>query len=229
MLVLFDGSNGTGKSTVISALADAVAHHGNKDLTIHVHRTPGHRSELSKLLRELLVEQTDPRAPKTEWTRRALYLADAADYWANNRVVCESKDHLVLLDRSHHSTLAYGMFFGLSVVELQALMKVSDMACPMRPDLYIYMTCDLEVCMRRLSARAAKNKDVYLAKASDMHQLAINYDYTLGMLPSSWNMPRTVDTTGLTPGQMVMACKTQIWQSLGIFLETSTAQAPTTT
>lgn len=227
MVVVFDGMNGTGKSSVISALAGAKARFGNKTIPVHVHRMPGHDTELSNLFRELLVEKTDPRAPDCVWTRRALYLADAAEYWQKNRALCESKEHLVLLDRCHHSTLAYGMLGGLHAASLKALMQVSNMACPLQPDLYLYMTTDAETSVKRTTGRAEKNKDVSLDDVEQMEVVARCYGYTVDMLP--WNMMVHVNTEPLTFAQVVALCKTQIWQTIGVFLETSTAQGRTTT
>lgn len=142
--VVFDGPDGSGKTTQFRRFADAARAAGVPVLET---REPG-GTDIGEKIREVLL---DPR--NSSMTLRAemlLYMASRAQLFEQVIAPAMAQGSLVLADRFTSSTLAYqGTAGGLNESEILA---VGQVATGNRwPDLTVVFDVDTAVAMRRLS------------------------------------------------------------------------------
>lgn len=159
MFCVIEGPNGVGKTTVAQGMFSKSNIAG---VTVVRYRTPG-ETPLGKLMRSLLVEQTNEHAPKDEVIRRLLYSADARDLLLQHEFEFGAPNVLVIVDRWELSTRAYATYHGFKEVELlRALFKYALKG--MIPDVQILLEADPEVQYQRMTDRpeGPKNKDIQI-------------------------------------------------------------------
>ncbi|MBQ9536247.1 MAG: dTMP kinase [Desulfovibrionaceae bacterium] len=146
MFVTFEGVDGSGKTTIMEALACELRAQGHK---VCATREPG-GSALGKSLRELLLHT------ETKITKRAellLFLADRAEHVATVIKPALAAGQVVLCDRYIDSTLCYqGYGRGLELNELRFLNSVAT--ANLFPDLTLVLDVPIEIGLKRALSRA---------------------------------------------------------------------------
>lgn len=151
MLIVFEGVDGSGKSTQLRMLADALRGQG---LEVVETREPGGSPSLGKPLRDLVLHS------EADFGRRAEALLFAADRAAHVHEVVRpalERGAMVLCDRFVDSTLAYqGAGRGLEEADLLALCEFATGG--LQPDLVV--VCDLpeDVALARQRERGEADR-----------------------------------------------------------------------
>jgi dTMP kinase len=142
--IVFEGIDGSGKSTQVRLLAD---HLKSAGIPVHVTLQPSDRV-IGKLLRSILTgkEKTDERAIA------ALFLADRLDH------ITAPEDGLldrlaagqtVICDRYYFSSLAYNSLKVSMDWVIQAHQPVFEL---LRPDLVLFLDLSIDESLRRIHA-----------------------------------------------------------------------------
>lgn len=141
-LIAFEGTEGTGKSTLIRAVADGLRQDG---LTVRETREPGGTVLGAEVRRMVMHLESDVPSPLTELL---LYLADRAQHLTKVVRPALEAGEIVLTDRFSASTIAYqGYGRGLDlqlVTQLDALVRDG-----ITPDLSVLLDAPIEVGLRR--------------------------------------------------------------------------------
>lgn len=144
VFITLEGPEGSGKTTLISRLAQAAQ--GDFDEVL-VTREPGD-GPAGPSIRKVLLEGSslDP------WTETFLFLADRAQHCREVIRPALGRGALVLCDRFADSTLAYqGYARGLNI---EVLRQLNDLATgEVRPDLTLLLDLDPSVGLNRLGAK----------------------------------------------------------------------------
>lgn len=149
-LITFEGSEGGGKTTQISLLAEALRARGHDVVET---REPG-GTPIGQTLRQLLLrpstgQPTDPLAPSAELL---LMLADRAQHIHEVILPSLQAGRIVLCDRYADSTTAYqGYGRGFDLAEVARLNAFVCSAC--RPQLTFVLDLPVAVGMERANAR----------------------------------------------------------------------------
>ncbi len=149
-LITFEGSEGGGKTTQISLLAEALRARGHDVVET---REPG-GTPIGQTLRQLLLrpstgQPTDPLAPSAELL---LMLADRAQHIHEVILPSLQAGRIVLCDRYADSTTAYqGYGRGFDLAEVARLNAFVCSAC--RPQLTFVLDLPVTVGMERANAR----------------------------------------------------------------------------
>ena len=148
--ITFEGSEGGGKTTQISLLAEALRARGHDVVET---REPG-GTPIGQTLRQLLLrpstgQPTDPLAPSAELL---LMLADRAQHIHEVILPSLQAGRIVLCDRYADSTTAYqGYGRGFDLAEVARLNAFVCSAC--RPQLTFVLDLPVAVGMERANAR----------------------------------------------------------------------------
>ena len=141
-LIAFEGTEGTGKSTQLRLVADALRRDGR---TVRETREPGGTPIGIEIRRVVMHYDGDPPTPLTELL---LYLADRAQHVAQVIRPALAAGDVVLTDRFSASTIAYqgyGRELDLAMVtELDARARGG-----LTPDLTILLDCPVEIGLQR--------------------------------------------------------------------------------
>lgn len=153
-LIVFEGLDGTGKSTQIALLAETLRQRGQ---TVFTDAEPS-ALPTGRFLRRLLAGEF----PSSPWATAALFLADRI----NQNVAPETgiiprlqTGATVLLDRYYYSTFAYQGY----ETDMGWTMD-AHFGCPelTRPDLTLFLTMAPEKCVARIQAnRRANEMEIY--------------------------------------------------------------------
>lgn len=100
-LILFEGCEGAGKSTLIKALAAGLRQVG---YNMWETKEPGHATPMGVKIREMLMDPTLPMTPKEEL---ALFIKGRTDHFKKVVIPSLRKGRIILCDRSSPSTIAY--------------------------------------------------------------------------------------------------------------------------
>lgn len=144
MFVTFEGTEGSGKSTALKAIADALERRGH---TVVCTREPG-AGTFGRSVRELLLhgEALSP------WAELFLFLADRAEHADKVLRPALERGDVVLCDRYGDSTVAYqGHARGLPVENLRELNRLATGG--LRPDLSLLFDIEPAIGLARLSAK----------------------------------------------------------------------------
>ncbi len=146
MFITFEGIEGSGKSTALTALAGLLRQDGYQ---VYETREPGGCPLGQELRRILLNPATGKISSEAELF---LYLADRAEHVAGHIRPALEKGELVLCDRYVDSTLAYqGFGRGLDVEKLRRLNN--DATNSLTPHLTILFDLEPETGLRRARNR----------------------------------------------------------------------------
>lgn len=142
--IVFDGPDGSGKSTQIRRFVQAVRDDGT---TVTDVREPG-GTPIGEKIREILLDPTNVEMDVR--CEMLLYMASRAQLMVERIKPALAAGHMVLSDRFISSTLAYqGTAGGLSPAEI---LSVGDVAIGGRwPDLTVVFDVDERVAAGRLS------------------------------------------------------------------------------
>lgn len=146
LFVTVEGVEGSGKSTLVHALAARLERRGVEVLTT---REPGD-TPLGKTIRAALLAATDD--PPTPMAELLLYLADRHQHVVRVIRPALAAGRLVLCDRFSDSTIAYqGYARGLDLDTVRTLDRAARDG--LAPDLTILLTCPPEVGLTRATGR----------------------------------------------------------------------------
>lgn len=142
--IVFDGPDGSGKSTQIARVASAAKSAG---LETSVVRDPG-GTHVGERIREILLEHSDEDIGAR--TEMLLYMASRAQLVALRIAPALTAGRLVLADRFYSSTLAYqGTAGGVPASEI---LSAAHIACgDHRPDLTVLFDVDSRTAESRLN------------------------------------------------------------------------------
>jgi dTMP kinase len=146
--ITFEGGEGTGKSTQVKRLAEALRAENHSVVTT---REPG-GAPGAEDIRKLLVEGAPGRwDPLTE---AILHFAARREHLARTVLPALARGDWVISDRFADSTMAYQAYGqGVPVEKIDALYR--DVVGDMRPDLTIILDLPPEQGLHRASTRAA--------------------------------------------------------------------------
>jgi dTMP kinase len=140
MFVTFEGPEGSGKTTLIQALADRLRIAGK---TVLVTREPG-AGEFGTQVRRLLLESGDI----TTLAELFLFLADRAEHIEKVVKPALKRGEIVLCDRHADSTVVYqGYARGGDIEQLRMLNSVATQN--LKPDLTFLLDVSVEVGLAR--------------------------------------------------------------------------------
>ena len=146
VFVVFEGGEGAGKSTQVTALADALRAEGRD---VVVTREPG-ATDVGRRIRSMVLDGDD-LSPRAE---ALLYAADRAHHVATVVRPALARGAVVISDRYVDSSLAYqGAGRTLPVEEVSWLSSWATGG--LKPDLVVLLDVDPAVGLRRAAARGA--------------------------------------------------------------------------
>lgn len=147
-LILFEGPEGAGKSTVIEAVAAYLKNYGFDTVLT---KEPGHDTYLGREIREILLNPKFDLNPKGELS---LFLKSRADHFRNIIVPALKTGKIILCDRSSPSTIAY-QHYGRGLDLSDILARDAQARSNIDFDLVILLDIDPAVGL----ARKGKNPD----------------------------------------------------------------------
>jgi dTMP kinase len=142
--ITFEGIDGSGKSTLISAIRERLLEKGIKEEKILITKEPG-GTDFAELLRDVLAKKVD-REPLAE-----LFALLSARYDHTKRKIIPAlrEGKIVICDRYSDSTFAYQVFGrGLEYYLVTHLNKIASLK--LKPDLTILIDLDPKIALERL-------------------------------------------------------------------------------
>ncbi len=142
--ITFEGIDGSGKSTLISAIRERLLEKGIKEEKILITKEPG-GTDFAELLRDVLAKKVD-REPLAE-----LFALLSARYDHTKRKIIPAlrEGKIVICDRYSDSTFAYQVFGkGLEYYIVTHLNKIASLK--LKPDLTILIDLDPKIALERL-------------------------------------------------------------------------------
>lgn len=144
-LIVFEGIDGAGKSTIAKALC---AHLQKQGLSVFLTREPG-GSAVGTELRKIVQQQTVPLNSKAEFL---LFAADRAQHVSEVIQPRIMKGEIVISDRMYDSSYAYqGYGRGLDTDMIERLNTWVMQG--IKADLTVYIDVSLDVSLQRINAR----------------------------------------------------------------------------
>jgi len=150
IFIAFEGGEGSGKSTQIERLAEALRDHGHSVLITH---EPG-ATEVGARIRDLVLHHSEPLSARSE---ALLFAADRAHHVDTVIRPTLAEGGIVLTDRYVDSSIAYqGVGRGLPLEEVR---RVSRWATGgLRPDLTILLDVPAEIGLARATGNSTADK-----------------------------------------------------------------------
>jgi len=150
VLITLEGPDGSGKSSLMPRLADALRAAGCEVVTT---REPG-STPLGEQIRRLVLD-TEPRIDRTGLADALLFAAARAQHVAEVIEPALHRGAVVLCDRFADSSLAYqGAGSGVPMDELRAVQRFATGG--LVPDLTILLDLPVEAGLRRKSAEVTR-------------------------------------------------------------------------
>lgn len=163
--ITIDGIEGSGKSTQVALLADALRARGGE---VTVTREPG-GTPAGELIRAIFL---DPGISLEAAAELLLVLADRAQHVREKLQVALRAGQVVISDRYCDSTVAYqGYGRGLDLKLIHELNRF--VSAGVTPDLTILLDCPPEIALARIKTRAtsaARAADRFEREQIDFHQ-----------------------------------------------------------
>ncbi len=157
-LIVFEGGEGTGKSTQIRVVAEALRQRGYEVIET---REPG-GTALGAQLREMVM--TPAATPPVPLVELLLYLADRAQHVAQVIRPALAAGSIVLSDRFSASTIAYqGYARGLDLAMVKQLDALARGG--VTPDLTVLLDCPVAVGLQR-----ARGDDRFHQEEQEFHE-----------------------------------------------------------
>ena len=146
--LVFEGLDGSGKSTLIKVLADQLA---KKNIPVTQTREPG-GTPLGEKIRNILLETSDPKNIPTPWAELLLYEACRRQNVEQVIQPALQKGHWVLCDRYWASTSAFQS--GGRELDEQKVSQLNQWVIgDLNPDLWIYLDLPLKEAQNRSKQR----------------------------------------------------------------------------
>jgi len=167
--IVFEGLDGSGKSTLIKRLSQGLKSH---KVPVTTTREPG-GTPLGEQIRKLLL-RNDENAP-TAWTE--LFLYEACRRQNVDQVIKPSleKGHWVLCDRFWASTSAFQA--GGRNLDEEKVLQINQWATDgLNPDLWVFMDLPLEEAQKRWESRTSFHPlDRFEMEKLSFHEKVRNY------------------------------------------------------
>lgn len=166
-LITVEGGDGSGKGEAVRILRKVAAEFPFPE--IHLTHEPRRHSEIGALAMDAV-----RKGNKTPLEEAGLFAADRVDHshtWIKPRL---ERGELVISDRNVHSSLVYQGIIGGLGVDLVAEINKGALI----PDLVIWVDCDPEVALKRISAgtlRAASKESEYFETSEIQLRLRDGY------------------------------------------------------
>ncbi len=141
-LILFEGCEGAGKSTLIKALSTILKFFGYVTLET---KEPGHATQKGVKIREILM---DPNLPMTQEEELALFFECRADHFEKIIIPALRRGKIILCDRSSPSTIAY-QHYGRGLDLTDILVRDALARQNVGFDLIILLDIDPEIGLKR--------------------------------------------------------------------------------
>ena len=165
ILIVFEGIDGSGKTTQIIKVAESLREHNYQ---VSVTHEPNHNSKWGQLIQNKVKKHREEVAPETEleW-----YLNDRKWDLENNILPALEKNHVVLVDRYYLSSAAYQGALKTFTIEF----VLQKNAFARRPDLWIILDVPVKLGQKRLRTRDKKEIKDQLEKADYQEDVRRNY------------------------------------------------------
>lgn len=174
--IVFEGIDGSGKSTTIAAIAERLAAAGVKTIQL---REPTEKTDASREIRRILRTATKIDA-KVSGDLLDLFLIDRLWDIKHQIEPALSSGNVVLLDRYFISTCAYQS--ADTGETLNILQKYLDDTRILRPDALVFLNLPTKIAVRRLADRSAR--DVFETETR-LEAIAIRYAAAVRRLQES--------------------------------------------
>ena len=152
LLITFEGPDGSGKSSVLEAVAQEFQKQGRE---VVITREPG-GVPIAEKIRDVILNTA--HTEMDEKTELLLYIAARRQHLAERVLPALRDGKVVLMDRFIDSSIAYqGYGRGLSIFDINWL---NDYATDgIRPDLTLYFDLDVEIGLERIAKSEDRKAD----------------------------------------------------------------------
>lgn len=164
LYVVFEGSDGAGKSTTMKAVAEALPKKLGREIALQLTNHPG-STPLGAHLRTLVKypETIDPKIEIDSLSRQILYMVDTVSFIKQLLQPAIDSGTTVFADRSSFiSALVYGTAEGLKVGDIERLFQLIT---PPKMDRLYVLRCPWQVGKQRLDTRG--NPDHFERKPAE--------------------------------------------------------------
>lgn len=143
---VFEGMDGSGKSSVMAAVADKLKQVYGQ-IPIHQTRHPG-STPLGIHLRELVKYPHKFGVEIDDLSRQALYMVDTISFVKTILEPALNRNEIVLADRSSHiSAIVYGAADGLDINDI---IRLYSLITPPKADRVYVFSCPFELAIKRI-------------------------------------------------------------------------------
>ena len=171
ILIVFEGIDGSGKTTQVQKLAKFLQ---NQNYSVTVTHEPNHSSPYYQLIKDKVKKHREGTSPEQEleW-----YIKDRSWDLENNILPALKKKHIVLVDRYFLSNAAYQG--ALKTLSLEYVLKQNDFA--KKPDLWVILDVSVSLGQQRLRLREKKKNEDQLELAEYQEKVRENYKKLITM------------------------------------------------
>jgi len=149
-LIVFEGIDGSGKTTQMRRVAEALRARGLGVVELFEPT----RGRFGQQIRSLAQQKHHPISPEQEME---LFIRDRMEDVEKNIRPALERGNIVLLDRYYYSTIAYQGARGLDPPMIQ---QRNEAFAP-RPDLVLYFSLSVDEAMRRIKGDVAVTADLF--------------------------------------------------------------------
>ncbi len=163
IFVVFEGIDGSGKSTQINRLYDYFT---EKNIGVSKFREPT-EGQFGSILRSLAVTGRDITAEE----ELDLFIKDRIEDCRINVAPALERNEIVLMDRYYLSSVAYQGAFGLDPEYILKRHMIKEI---LTPDLILYYDCPVEISVQRITKKRGESlnhfeKKEYLEKVREIY------------------------------------------------------------
>ncbi len=165
VLIVFEGIDGSGKTTQMHKIAHLLQKHTYPVITTH---EPNHDSKWGQLIQKNVKKHREKVSPETEleW-----YLKDREWDLNNNILPALKEKHVVLVDRYYMSSAAYQG--ALNPFTIEYILQKNSFA--RKPDLWILLDVTVKLGQDRIRQRDKRNEEDQLEQADYQEKVRQNY------------------------------------------------------
>jgi dTMP kinase len=209
VLLLFEGPEGAGKTTIAKRLTEQYREIGIKATYL---REPG-GDKVGEAIRGVILDKEfkDIMEPMTEFF---LFQASRAQFVRRMIKPLLSRGHHVIMDRYSLSTMAYQVAArGLPLVECLSAIQIATGG--LIPDLTFLLTCSYETGRER-QRLAGKEPDRLEAEDPDFHRRVLKGYQDFARILPDWNI-KTIDTESLSKEEVLSRVRELLQAEHGVY------------
>lgn len=185
--ISFDGVDGTGKSTLVSALYDKLT---SKGLKVSITREPGGSVLAEKIRNLILSEKMDPL------TETMLFHAARYDHYTTTILPLLKEGYIVITDRFSDSSFVYQ---GYAKRQYTPVVILDRLINSPRADISFIVTASASIIEERITSRDALNrfdKDVLtnIKELDDEFRKISKYSVSKHLIDNSSSLEATLNT-----------------------------------